>query len=135
AAEYVADFIGSTNLLRGVLVSGAKAGHECEVDLSGGRCRGRLGGEAAVSDEVVLAVRPESISLLAGAAADAGPHDNALAGLVRGRIFLGENTEFLVEAAGSEVRVRASGAPAFDVDDLVVMRFAVSDCLVFRREE
>lgn len=135
AVEYVADFIGSTNLLRGSLMSGSKPGEPCEVDLAGGRCRGTLSGEAAVGDDVALAVRPESISLMATGSTDAGRDENALGGLVRGRVFLGENTEFLVEVGGNEVRVRASGTPAFDADDPVVLKFAISDCLVFRRDE
>ena len=45
-----------------------------------------------------------------------------------------EGTEFLVEVGASEVRVRASGTPAFDIDHPVVLKFAVSECLVFRRD-
>ena len=67
-----------------------------------------------------------------------GPADadhNVLEGVVRGRVFLGENTEFLVDVDGMEVRVRASGAvPRVDADDRVTMTFPVDGCHVFARE-
>jgi iron(III) transport system ATP-binding protein len=131
ADEYVADFIGSTNLLGGVLVSGAP-GSVSEVEIGGRVCRGLLNETAAPGDAVSLAVRPEAITFGRGADAETG--ENLLEGIVRGRVFLGENTEFLVEVGPLEVRVRTSGAVnQVDVDDPIAMRFPVDGCLVFRR--
>jgi iron(III) transport system ATP-binding protein len=133
AGEYVADFIGSTNLLRGTVVS-AVADGLVAVDVAGRTCRGAPVDRLAEGDAISLAVRPEAIVLDAGVGADAG--DNLLEGVVRGRVFLGENTEFLVDVDGLEVRVRASGAvPRVDVDDRVTLRFPVEGCHVFAREE
>jgi iron(III) transport system ATP-binding protein len=133
AAEYVADFIGSTNLLRGVLVSGSP-GEVCDVEIAGSVCRGLLNEPAARGDVVSLAVRPEAIAL--GTGGEHAEGENLLSGIVRGRVFLGENTEFLVEVGGLEVRVRTSGpVPPVDVDDPIALRFPVDGCLVFRRED
>jgi iron(III) transport system ATP-binding protein len=133
AGEYVADFIGSTNLLHGTLVSG---GETSEVEIAGTLCRGAPIGELAPGDDVSLAVRPEAIVLSPGSGTNAAEGENVLEGIVRGRIFLGENTEFLVDVGGLEVRVRNSGAaPRVDVDDTVSMRFPVEGCHLFQREK
>ena len=70
-----------------------------------------------------------------GAGGPADADRNVLEGIVRGRVFLGENTEFLVDVDGMEVRVRASGAvPRVDADDRVTLTFPVEGCHVFARE-
>jgi iron(III) transport system ATP-binding protein len=131
-AEYVADFIGSTNLLAGTLVAAGATGEPCSVELNGVVCRGQLSEDAAAGVEVALAVRPESISIAPSALADLG--ENTLPGVVLGRVFLGESTEFLVESGRLEIRVRTSGpAPGIDVDDRVTLRLPTESCLVFRR--
>ena len=133
AGEYVADFIGSTNLLLGRLVAGAGGG-VAEVEVAGRICRGTPVDVLADGAAVSLAVRPEAITVVP--AGSAAPAENTLEGIVRGRVFLGENTEFLVDVDGLEVRVRASGAvPRIDVDDRVTLAFAVDGCHVFAREE
>jgi len=132
ADEYVADFIGSTNLLHGRLLSSAADG-PAEVEVAGRVCRGAPVEALADGDLISLAVRPEAIVLGTGGPADAD--HNVLEGVVRGRVFLGENTEFLVDVDGMEVRVRASGAvPRVDADDRVTMTFPVDGCHVFARE-
>jgi iron(III) transport system ATP-binding protein len=133
AGEYVADFIGSTNLLHGRVLS--SDGEVTEVEIAGRVCRGGPIDELARGDAAALAVRPETITLVPGTGVEPGPEENLLEGVVRGRIFLGENTEFLVDADGVEVRVRASGAvPRVDVDDRVSLRFDVAGSHVFHRE-
>ena len=132
ADEFVADFIGSTNLLHGRLLSSATDGL-AEVEVAGRVCRGAPVEALADGDVVSLAVRPEAIVLGAGGAS--GADRNVLEGVVRGRVFLGENTEFLVDVDGMEVRVRASGVvPTVDADDRVTMTFPVDGCHVFARE-
>jgi iron(III) transport system ATP-binding protein len=132
AGEYVADFIGSTNLLRGALVSTGPDGSG-EVEIGGRICTGALLDDVAPGDVVSLAVRPEAMVIGTGGEVVGG--ENLLEGIVRGRVFLGENTEFLVDVAGLEVRVRMSGtAPRVDVDDPVTLRFPADGCHVFKRQ-
>ncbi len=101
--EYVADFIGSTNLVSATLVDRADDG-TCTVSIAGVTTRGVLVDLAAGSD-VTVAMRPEAIRVEAASDARGG-----LPGHVRSSVFLGESTDFLIEAAGTEIRVRVSGA-------------------------
>jgi iron(III) transport system ATP-binding protein len=133
SAEYVADFIGSTNLLSGILTRLAAPAEPCSVELDGVVCRGILNDVAAVGDVVALAVRPESVGITRSVADPA--EDNVLGGVVLGRVFLGESTEFLVKVGPLELRVRTSGlAPEIEVDDRVALTLPTEECLVFRRD-
>jgi spermidine/putrescine transport system ATP-binding protein len=82
---WVADFVGKSNFLKGRL-----AGDAVEVEglLFGGK---RPSGAAAVGNNAVLAIRPELIRLVRG-------HGSGLDGVVANRIFLGEHSEYLVDA-------------------------------------
>jgi spermidine/putrescine transport system ATP-binding protein len=82
---WVADFVGKSNFLRGRLTGDA-------VELAGLRFPGRRPPVAApLGAEAVLAIRPELIRLAPG-------HGHGLGGTVRNRIFLGEHSEYLVDA-------------------------------------
>ena len=108
AAEYVADFIGSTNLVLGTLRESVSVGESCVVDIGDASCAGILSAAADAGTNVALAVRPESITLEAGGRV--GELDvGVLAGNVRSSVFLGESTDFLVDVAGAEIRVRVPG--------------------------
>jgi iron(III) transport system ATP-binding protein len=93
ANEFVARFIGRTNILAGRVVSAA------EVEVEGLRialATSHAGGEA-----VRLVVRPEMIELVP-AAGKTG------AGRVAQRTFLGEKTDYLVTLGGSTLQVSAT---------------------------
>jgi iron(III) transport system ATP-binding protein len=108
ATEFVARFIGRTNLLEGKVVTAE------EVDVEGLRIplvSGRRVGEA-----VRLVVRPEMIEIAPAAASEAG------AGRIAQRTFLGEKTDYEVTLGGTTLQVTRSdafrGAP-LDVGDAV----------------
>ena len=133
ATEYVADFIGSTNLVPAVLKERAANG-TCVVDIAGVPASGFLTGAAEPGADVTLAIRPESIRL-AAAGTTADDTDGALHGTVRSSVFLGESTDFLVEVAGTEVRARVPGVkPEIGVGAAVVVRLG-ADGRVFSRHD
>jgi iron(III) transport system ATP-binding protein len=133
ATEYVADFIGSTNLIPATLVEGGGDGQLCTVDIAGSRCSGQLCGTASAGDDVAIAVRPESIGLALASATGRAEHA-ALRGVVRSSVFLGESTDFLVAAADTEIRVRVPGMkPEIGIDDAVALTLP-SGALVFPRD-
>jgi ABC-type Fe3+/spermidine/putrescine transport system ATPase subunit len=133
AAEYVADFIGSTNLVLGTLRTSAAVGESCVVAVGGATCNGVLTTHAETGSNVALAIRPESIRLEVGSGSS-GETTGALAGNVRSSVFLGESTDFLVDVLGAEIRVRVPGLkPGIGVGDPVLLTLP-GDGLVFPRE-
>src|SRR6266446_4880011 len=84
ASEFVAQFIGRTNLLRGRVAATGAAG--VEVEVPGFRLAIEQEGlRATVGAAVTLVLRPESITLSAGGA--------GLGGTIVSRTFLGEKVE------------------------------------------
>ena len=128
--EFVARFVGDSNLFRGNVVhAGAGEGEQC-LRLGDGttiRCRSRRDG----SDVQTVLVRPERMSI-ADRAVD-GARRNALPGRIRDVIFLGEIMEYVVAAGAQEVFVReqnrAEAAPYQPGADVVVS-WAVEDTIV-----
>jgi ABC-type Fe3+/spermidine/putrescine transport system ATPase subunit len=96
----VADFVGTNNLLPGIVLEAA--GDGIAVDTALGRIRARLPHGAAslpVGDRCVLAIRPENVTLAAGAAAVPGD-GNRCAGRIALAAYLGNTLRYDVETAG-----------------------------------
>jgi iron(III) transport system ATP-binding protein len=111
ANEFVARFIGRTNILPGRVVSAAKIEIEgLRIALAAGR---------AVGETVQLVVRPEMIEL--------GPSaGDPVEGRIAARTFLGEKTDYLVTLGGSTLQVSATDhyrRPPLDVGQPVGVRF------------
>ncbi|MCW2976604.1 MAG: ABC-type spermidine/putrescine transport system, ATPase component [Actinomycetia bacterium] len=135
-SEYVADFIGSTNLLSGTLREAAAVGEACVVEIGGSSCAGVLTAAAVSGAAVALTIRPESIKIeRATRSHSAEPSSaGALHGTVRSSVFLGESTDFLVDAEGVEIRARVSGMkPEIGIGDAVLLTLPAQG-LVFPRE-
>jgi iron(III) transport system ATP-binding protein len=107
ASEFVANFIGRTNLLRGILLETASAESIARVrtslgDLSCLFTKGFNSGNA-----MALVIRPEHIAIAkTNEASDLGPQINRLTGQVVREIYLGEIVEYLVAVGGGEILVR-----------------------------
>jgi spermidine/putrescine transport system ATP-binding protein len=99
--RYVAGFVGKSNFLPATLVEG---GNRPAARLaSGTTIFGRWPGSkarAAAGEAVTVAVRPELIAMTRTGSGPAGADAIQVEATVRNRIFLGENTEYLVTAAG-----------------------------------
>jgi len=107
--RYVADFVGKSNFFAGTVVEAD--GDGAQVEIEGGRALAGRNPRNANSlhkgGGAVLAVRPELIFITARDGAPSGA-DIAVPARIRNRIFLGEQTEYLVDAEGlGEVLVRA----------------------------
>jgi putative ABC transport system ATP-binding protein len=123
ASEFVARFLGATNLLPGKLLQAGSAGSRGTVEITGGaRLACTLTRDEPAGAAVVVSARPESIRLVPGTAAPAAS-ENALCGRVRHVTFLGSTARVEIAAAGDVVlQIAASGesnvAPGTDVTAL-----------------
>src|SRR5690606_34645065 len=99
-SRFVADFIGETNFVDGVLESGS--GGVGVVRLPGGRSlKGMLRDpDVKVGEEVALALRPEKLEVLdtAHAASGAADPESTLPGVVAEAHYLGTDARYLVRA-------------------------------------
>jgi spermidine/putrescine transport system ATP-binding protein len=107
ATEFVAGFLGVSNLLDGRL--GARDGAFVEVILADGTCLRAPADGAARGEAVRVGVRPEKLRLEpAAGGTDPGPGRNALAGTVVDASYVGVSTQYLVRTGdGHEVTVYA----------------------------
>lgn len=106
ATRFVADFLGKSNFLRGVV---REVGPE-HIAIQCGPLRLRHFGRAALGSEVLLSLRPEKIAL-------AQEGDNALDGTVLSAAYLGAGHAVVLETALGPIRVhqpawRAAVEPA-----------------------
>ena len=106
ATRFVADFLGKSNFLRGVVREVGPA----HIAIQCGPLRLRHAGGARLGDEVLLSLRPEKIAL-------AQDGDNALEGRVLSSAYLGAGHAVVLETAIGPIRVhqpawRAAVEPA-----------------------
>jgi spermidine/putrescine ABC transporter ATP-binding subunit len=87
ASRYVADFIGETNLIPGVVVE--SGGGRVALRVGEATLLGTSDGTPAPGSEAWLTVRPESIDLADGGAAPAG--GNLVTGTVREAVYAGSS--------------------------------------------
>ncbi len=87
--RYVADFVGKSNFITGRIATSSGAYRHLET-ATGQRFAGRVSAEMIQGTKVSLSIRPEQIGLSHRAS------DTALPVTVINRIFLGEQTEYLV---------------------------------------
>jgi ABC-type Fe3+/spermidine/putrescine transport system ATPase subunit len=125
--DFVADFIGISNLLTCRVVSAA----EGVVDWEGERFRVPLDG-ASDGDTVIVSLRPERLALLEGAAEAAGR--NRLSGVLEVVTFLGPIRRFEVAVHGRPfwVDVPHGEARPLERKKPVTVAFAPEDCVVIR---
>jgi len=101
--EFVANFIGDSNRLRGTIAR--VDGEQCELQLENGtRVVGRNIAGAAAGSSVVACIRPERMSLVAH---DGNPRTgdgapNLLAGQARGLIYFGDHVRLRCAVPGQE---------------------------------
>jgi iron(III) transport system ATP-binding protein len=115
---FVADFIGVSNLIEGV-VDGRSENGTLLVRTAAGLVRAHAPAELTVGQAVVLGVRAERVRMT-GASGRA----ESWVGVVRERAFLGETVDHLVSVGGGlELRVRSAAASALPTGAEVALEF------------
>jgi len=97
--HYVAGFVGKSNFFDGTVVESCPNGAAIQI-LNGPRLQGRITHGGAVPRQNRngrLAVRPELIRIAAPESASSSSTDMEVSARVKNRIFLGGQTEYLVE--------------------------------------
>jgi iron(III) transport system ATP-binding protein len=124
--SFVADFIGSTNLLRADLLADVRDGQQARIRVSGSEFAGRAVGDLRVGDSVVLGIRPERIELVTGKPAGPG----SLTARVVTRNFAGTHMEYVLETDGQQFKLRTPDAAAerLDVGSEVGVKLPAAAC-------
>lgn len=138
ATPFVADFIGTTNLLRGTVESIGGGRAVVRLD-TGDRCAATADGAGAGSS-IELSVRPESIALRAApgdqpASTNGVPEDAALRARVEQVAYLGASVQYQLRTDGGlALAVLSSKAGTrFASGDIVEATWAATDSLVLGR--
>ena len=117
-SRFVADFIGTSNFLDGVVRE--RAGNVYRVETADGVLDVRSDREFAVGASVVVSVRPEHIELTTGAN---GAAPNVWNGRVQVRSFLGEVVDHVVSVGSRELRARCNSIVSIPPQTDVTVRF------------
>jgi len=128
ADPFVADFIGSTNLLE-VTFSGERDGTYARVALADGSTLRVPGADCAGPG--LVSIRPNAITLLPGDAS-ASDDGNRLRGTVDRLAYLGERVEYWISGPGGDFRVYADPSVAYAAGDRVTMTFEPDACIPIR---
>ncbi len=107
--EFVANFIGRTNLIKGATLRDVAADSVAPVGTAFGELLCFFPHACAAGRQISLVVRPEHIAV----GNDAGSRDsNRLSGQVKRETYLGEIVEYVVDVSGGELLVRTQSGNA-----------------------
>jgi iron(III) transport system ATP-binding protein len=126
-SRFVADFIGSSNFFDGVVER--RDHEECYlVETPHGRLMASCGADFAPGARVVVAVRPEHVTIGAGAVDGVGV--GRWHGTVTTRAFLGEAVDHMValDSDSSELRVRCNPSVSIPPGSSVLLSFREESC-------
>ena len=127
ASRFVADFIGSTNLIHGTVIGFAHG--FCDVSTKGGLLRAPAKDqEVPIGTEVLLSVRPEHMDITSDSDISVGA--GRWSGMVTTRAFLGEAVDHLVDVAGLELRVRTGASKSIAPGTGVVLAIQESSVVL-----
>ncbi|MFC0040195.1 ABC transporter ATP-binding protein [Actinomadura rayongensis] len=121
-SRFVADFIGTSNLLPAVVAGAGPDGTSVRAGHAVLRSADRV--DAASGADLLVSLRPEDLSLAPHDPAAPPAGDNELAGVVTARAFLGEATEHVVRVGDRSVRCRSNPSLSIEPGRDVTVRVA-----------
>jgi len=131
ASRFVADFVGSTNIVRGRTLAARRADGTAPVETAFGVVRCRLQDGLAAGDAVEVLIRPESVAL--GTAAPASG-ENVWQAAVERVTFLGEVQDITVRLREQTLRVRVPPWLELRAGQPVYLEMAPQRCSAIRAE-
>ena len=123
--RFVADFVGSANLLKGK-VRGTAAEHgRITFDADGGHVLQAVAPAKLTGRETEVAVRTAYIGI-----GDGNPGDNQLPGVVRRRMFHGDFVQYVVDCATGQLIVRRPPTNLIEEGTNVTLTFPPESCVL-----
>lgn len=126
ASRFVADFIGISNFIEGSVVS--RDGDWYDIRTEPGTLRATSAVDLSPGADVVVAVRPEYVSVAEGAPGVAIP--NVWDGVIKTRAFLGEAVDHMVTVGGLEIRSRTNPSVSIPEGTRVAVKLDQAMCSV-----
>ena len=127
--RFVADFVGSANLIAGQVKPGA-AGPGCVAFAAGGLELQASAAHPPRGDEDRVAVRTAYIDI---APADSGTGaSNRIGGTIRQRLFHGDFIQYIVDSPIGQLTVRRPPTEMFDEGCAVTLSFAPEHCILLQ---
>jgi len=131
ATRFVADFVGSTNIVRGRTLAAAQADGTAPVETGFGVVRCRLQGGIAAGEAVEVLIRPESVALATTPPAGA---ENVWQAAVERVMFLGEVQDITVRLREQSLRVRVPPWLELRAGQPVYLEMAPQRCSAIKAE-
>jgi iron(III) transport system ATP-binding protein len=125
-SQFVADFIGSANFLKGKVQEVRTAEHIAIVETRHGPFRCIFGQTVTAGQDVLVSARPEDFTL---SDKPFGDGLNSLTGKVLHRVFLGEVVDYLIDAGDAEIRVRTKPEAEFPIGQSVHVGVPPQKCV------
>ena len=126
-SQFVADFMGSTNLLTGILRQKVHAATLAVVETDLGPLLCSFAAGLASGSRVVISVRPENIKITKDGTSD---ENNILEGRVKERTYYLGMVEYAIDVLGFELRVRSAADGAeINGNGTVRLRLAADKCV------
>jgi ABC-type Fe3+/spermidine/putrescine transport system ATPase subunit len=126
ASRFVAEFIGDSNLLEGVVEKGRNGA--CIVRTDDGLAVSAQGPEHPAGTRVLVVVRAEQLRL---EPIEAGTGPNRWEGVVQTPVFRGDSVDHEVSVGGRQIRVRTAPGFAASSGDRVTVTLPVDASVIF----
>jgi iron(III) transport system ATP-binding protein len=126
--QFVADFVGSTNFIRGSVTAPDGAMGFYRIDSEIGQLKARGVDSLKNGEEVVLSIRPEDIEL----SESRRDGENVYQATVDQKVFLGEFVDFQVMIGGRSVQSRAHPSLRTRVGERLHVRIDPEKCVALK---
>ncbi len=124
---FVADFMGLVNKLAGTVI--AREGECARVQVGGMVIEAQLNEESGISSDVIVAIRPEALTLGRSERATAG---NVFRGTVVESTFLGNIVEHHIDVGGNVLRVQDGCRHTLTPGVSVELSVPAAECVVMK---
>src|SRR6266571_4306195 len=127
-SRFVADFVGSTNFLRGTVRGGDATAGFFQIDSEIGSIKVRAVDALLAGEAVTVSVRPEDIEL-----SETKPQgENVWQGSVDQKVFLGESVDFQVAVGERRLQSRAHPSLRTRVGEPIYLRMDPEKCVALK---
>jgi ABC-type Fe3+/spermidine/putrescine transport system ATPase subunit len=128
--RFVADFVGSANLIAGRVRGGAAGAGPVGFDADGGLALQAWAAHAPHGKESHVAIRTAYIEMAMGAP---DGRANSAVGTIRQRLFHGDFIQYIVDWPAGQLTVRRSPTEVFEEGAAVTLSFAPEHCVLLER--